>query len=122
MVEQLIPIFCDIDDFCKEYEAYCTQHLLMDKQQIIPKTSMSLAAQKKLICIIHKFVLHVLFHLGNKLNTTLPKFIEQFWRYIAFVSKQFPKHFAGQKIKNFPVTIIHVASSYIKKTKFHRDH
>ena len=31
MVEQLIAIFCDIDDFCKEYESYCTTHLLMDK-------------------------------------------------------------------------------------------
>lgn len=24
MAEQLIAIFCDIDDFCKEYETYCT--------------------------------------------------------------------------------------------------
>ena len=54
MVEQLIPIFCDIDDFCKEYEAYCTQHLLMDKQQIIPKTSMALSEimrQCKIDCV-----------------------------------------------------------------------
>ena len=43
MVEQLIAIFCDIDDFCKEYEEYCTHHLLLDKNQVIPKTSMSMS-------------------------------------------------------------------------------
>ena len=53
MVEQLIPIFCDIDDFCKEYEAYCTQHLLMDKQQIIPKTSMALSEIMTIVVFFH---------------------------------------------------------------------
>ncbi len=43
MVEQLIAIFCDVDDFCKGYEDYCTTHLLMDKDHIVPKTSMALS-------------------------------------------------------------------------------
>ena len=43
MEEQLLPIFCDVDDFCNEYEAYCCNHLLMDRDQIIPKTSMALS-------------------------------------------------------------------------------
>lgn len=43
MVEQLIAIFCDVDDFCKGYEDYCTAHLLMDKCHIVPKTSMALS-------------------------------------------------------------------------------
>lgn len=43
MVEQLIAIFCDIDDFCKEYESYCTTHLLMDRNHVVPRTSMSMS-------------------------------------------------------------------------------
>ncbi len=35
MVEQLIAIFCDVNDFCKGYEDYCTTHLLMDKDQVV---------------------------------------------------------------------------------------
>lgn len=27
MIKQLTEIFCDIDDFCKGYEEYCTQYL-----------------------------------------------------------------------------------------------
>ena len=53
MVEQLIPIFCDVDDFCKGYEAYCTQNLLMDKQRIIPKTSMSLSEIMTIVICFH---------------------------------------------------------------------
>ncbi len=33
-----IAIFCDMDDFCKEYEEYCTHSLLMDKNEVIPRT------------------------------------------------------------------------------------
>lgn len=42
MTEQLMAIFCDIDDFCKEYEKYCANHLLTDEQKL-PKTSMELS-------------------------------------------------------------------------------
>ena len=38
-----IAIFCDIDDFCKDYEKYCTHSLLMDKNEVVPKTRMSLS-------------------------------------------------------------------------------
>lgn len=53
MAEQLIPIFCDVDDFCKDYEVYCTQHLLMDKSQIIPKTSMSMSEIMTIVIYFH---------------------------------------------------------------------
>ena len=42
-MEELLAIFCDVDDFCKAYEEYCEKHLLMDKNQIVPKTSMYLS-------------------------------------------------------------------------------
>ena len=42
-MEEQIAIFCDIDDFCKAYEEYCTHSLLMDKKEVIPKTRMSLS-------------------------------------------------------------------------------
>ncbi len=37
-MEELLAIFCDVDDFCRDYEDYCQHHLLMEKSQIIPKT------------------------------------------------------------------------------------
>ena len=38
-----IAIFCDMDDFCKAYEEYCRNKLLMDKEEVIPRTRMSLS-------------------------------------------------------------------------------
>ena len=35
-MEELLAIFCDVDDFCRDYGDYCQHHLLMDKSQIIP--------------------------------------------------------------------------------------
>lgn len=42
-MEQRIAVFCEADDFCKEYEKYCTHSLLMSKDEIIPKTRLSLS-------------------------------------------------------------------------------
>ncbi len=53
MVEQLIAIFCDVDDFCKGYEEYCTTHLLMDKDHIVPKTSMALSEIMTITIFFH---------------------------------------------------------------------
>ena len=53
MAEQLIAIFCDIDDFCKEYESYCTTHLLMDKDHFISRTSMSLSEIMTIVVCFH---------------------------------------------------------------------
>ena len=38
-----IAIFCDTNDFCKAYEEYCRNKLLMDKEEVIPRTRMSLS-------------------------------------------------------------------------------
>ena len=43
MVEQLTAIFCDVDDFCMEYEKYCKIHMVMDEKQNVPQTSMTLS-------------------------------------------------------------------------------
>lgn len=32
-MEEQIAIFCDTDDFCKAYEEYCRNKLLMDKKR-----------------------------------------------------------------------------------------
>lgn len=50
---KLIPIFCDIDDFCKDYEEYCTKSLLMDKNAITPKTSLSLSEIMTILVYFH---------------------------------------------------------------------
>lgn len=56
MVEQLIAIFCDIDDFCIEYERYMESHLLTDERQKAPKTSMKMS---------YIMTIAVYFHLSN---------------------------------------------------------
>lgn len=38
-----IAIFCDVDDFCRDYEEYCKHSLLMDKNEVVPKTKMALS-------------------------------------------------------------------------------
>ncbi len=53
MVEQLISIFCDVNDFCKGYEEYCKTHLLMDKDHIVPKTSMALSEIMTITIFFH---------------------------------------------------------------------
>ena len=48
-----IAIFCDIDDFCKDYEKYCTHSLLMDKNEVVPKTRMSLSEIMTILIMYH---------------------------------------------------------------------
>ena len=43
MVEQLTAIFCDIDDFCIEYDKYCKTYMLTDGLHNPLKTSMHLS-------------------------------------------------------------------------------
>ena len=53
MAEQLIAIFCDIEDFCKEYETYFTTHLLMDRNHVVPRTSISLSEIMTIVGCFH---------------------------------------------------------------------
>jgi hypothetical protein len=43
MVEQLIAIFCGVDDFCIEYEGYSKTHLLMDEKHIVNGSRMKMS-------------------------------------------------------------------------------
>ena len=52
-MEELLPIFCDVDDFCIEYEKYCKTHLLMETDQIMPKTSLSLSEIMTIVIYFH---------------------------------------------------------------------
>ena len=71
MVEQLIAIFCDIDDFCIEYEKYYNDHLLTDESHKMPKTSMEMS---------YIMTIAVFFHLSNQ-------------RYFKWYYKNFTKMF-----------------------------
>ena len=78
MNEAIIAIFCDIDDFCKEYEKYCINHLLSDKKAVVPKTSMSLS---EIMTIL------IYFHLSN--YRTFKKY---YINYVCvYLKKYFPK-------------------------------
>lgn len=48
-----IAIFCDIDDFCKDYEEYCKHSLLMDKNEVVPKTKMALSEIMTIVIMYH---------------------------------------------------------------------
>ena len=48
-----IAIFCDVDDFCKDYEEYCMHSLLMDKNEVVPKTRMSLSEIMTILIMYH---------------------------------------------------------------------
>lgn len=46
-------IFCDTDDFCKAYEEYCRNKLLMDKEEVVPRTRMSLSEIMTILIMYH---------------------------------------------------------------------
>ena len=48
-----IAIFCDADDFCKAYEEYCKNKLLMDKEEVVPRTRMSLSEIMTILIMYH---------------------------------------------------------------------
>lgn len=75
-MEELLAIFCDVDDFCNAYEEYCKTYLLMDKNQVIPKTSMYLS---EIMTIV------IYFHLSN--HRTFK------WYYLNFVCKTLKPYF-----------------------------
>ena len=53
MEQKQIAIFCDVDDFCKDYEEYCMHSLLMDKNEVIPKNRMSLSEIMTILIMYH---------------------------------------------------------------------
>jgi len=53
MVEQLTAIFCDIDDFCIEYERYCKTYMLPNEPYKLPKTSMHLSEIMTIVVFFH---------------------------------------------------------------------
>jgi len=53
MVEQLIAIFCDIDEFCTEYERYVKAHLLPNETQKEVKTSMEMNYIMTIVVFFH---------------------------------------------------------------------
>lgn len=52
-MEEQVAIFCDADDFCKAYEEYCRNKLLMDKEEIVPKTKMTLSEIMTILIMYH---------------------------------------------------------------------
>lgn len=45
--------FCDADDYCKAYEEYCRNKLLMDKKEVVPKTNMALSEIMMILIMYH---------------------------------------------------------------------
>lgn len=46
-------IFCDADDFCKAYEEHCRNRLLRDKEEVVPRTRMSLSEIMTILIMYH---------------------------------------------------------------------
>ena len=49
MAEQMIAVFCDIDDFCIEYE----KHMITGKAPAIQKTRMALSERMTIAVMYH---------------------------------------------------------------------
>lgn len=52
-MDELLAIFCDVDDFCNAYKEYCEKYLLMDEEQVVPKTSMYLSEIMTIVIYFH---------------------------------------------------------------------
>ena len=66
-----IAIFCDTDDFCKAYEEYCRNKLLMDKEEVVPRPRISLNEIMTILIMYHMseyktfkwyYIKHVMVH------------------------------------------------------------
>ena len=55
-VEELLSIFCDIDDFCIEYKKYFKTHLFMEVDEIILKTALSLSEIMTIVIYFHLLI------------------------------------------------------------------
>ena len=56
MREIILAIFCDVDEFCKSFEAYCKEHLLevsSEKKGFFPKSSMALSEIMTIVILFH---------------------------------------------------------------------
>ncbi len=81
--ELLIKIFCDVDEFCKVYEDYSERYLLTDdiaKNQLIPKTAMSLSEMMTIAIYFHHsgyrcFKWYYLKHINKALSAYFPKIL-----------------------------------------------
>ena len=76
MEQLLISIFCDIDDFCKDFDEYWKKHLLPAGKPILPKCAM---------CLSEIMTIVVFFHLSNQKTFK--------WYYSYYVRTVFKKHF-----------------------------
>ena len=48
-------IFCDADDFCKAYEEYCRNKLLIYKEEVVPRTRISLSEIMTILIMYHLY-------------------------------------------------------------------
>ncbi len=55
-MEELLPIFCDIDDFCIEYKKYFKIHLFVKVYEIILKTALSLSEIMTIVIYFHLLI------------------------------------------------------------------
>ena len=56
MREIILTIFCDVDEFCKGFEAYCKEDLLeanSEKKGFFPKSSMALSEIMTIVILFH---------------------------------------------------------------------
>ena len=53
MEELLIGIYCDIDEFCKKFEEYWSDHLVTDGRKILLKCSLSLSEIMTIVVLFH---------------------------------------------------------------------
>jgi len=100
MEQQLIGLFCDIDEFCEAFEDYWHRYLVTDYRPVMPKCAMAL---------LEIMTIAVLFHLCNQ--RTFKRYHKE---YVCGVWKDyFPKQlsynrFVSHAKRHYPTDLYHM--------------
>ena len=105
MEQLLIGIFCDIDDFCKDYDEYSRNHLLTDGAKEPPK------------CVMHMseiMTIVIFFHLSNH------KTFKWYYKYLVCgqLKEYFPKLLSYNRFVEVMQGIIVPLTLYLMKYRF----
>lgn len=89
----LISIFCDVDDFCKEFEPKCRKILIENKKRRNRRTELSLSEAITIVTLFHK--------------TRYRTFKDYYHRYVlAFLKPYFPKLLSYSRFVNLMKTCL----------------
>jgi IS5 family transposase len=88
MEQQITELYCQVDDFCREYEAYARSHYLANgtSEEIIPKCAMSISEMMTIVIWFHPSNYRTFkWYYKNYVSTTLKPYFPKQLSYNRFV-------------------------------------